>query len=251
MTVRVVRPGAGSSPSSARPPAWNEYIHCAYTGHQREAIFLTGIPDIRESLPHASAFGSPAAKPARAEHARHPGSFRFVGKARPTLPGIGKRGDRYLWTLLIHGARSSLRYVWRRTDGAAVGRWPLSTRLRAARPWRRRADAVGGHILQQVAGGAAQRHRLACRRPRPESGTASSWPRSGRSAATMSIKALGSAVRGPSCRMSSPSSPAWEAADVQGLVAKAVNAPCETPHLETARHDRNEPSTLVSRNPGS
>ena len=35
------------------PNHWNEYIHCAYTGHQREAIFLTGIPDIRESLPHA------------------------------------------------------------------------------------------------------------------------------------------------------------------------------------------------------
>ena len=33
---------------------WNEYILCAYTGHQYEAIFLTGIPDIRESLPHAA-----------------------------------------------------------------------------------------------------------------------------------------------------------------------------------------------------
>ncbi len=31
---------------------WNEYIFSAYTGHQHEAIFLTGIPDIRESLPH-------------------------------------------------------------------------------------------------------------------------------------------------------------------------------------------------------
>ncbi len=38
------------------PNHWNEYIHCAYAGHQREAIFLTGIPDIRESLPHASAY---------------------------------------------------------------------------------------------------------------------------------------------------------------------------------------------------
>ena len=34
------------------PNHWNEYIHCAYSGHQAEAIFLTGIPDIRESLPH-------------------------------------------------------------------------------------------------------------------------------------------------------------------------------------------------------
>ena len=34
------------------PNHWNEYIHCAYSSHQAEAIFLTGIPDIRESLPH-------------------------------------------------------------------------------------------------------------------------------------------------------------------------------------------------------
>ena len=37
------------------PNHWNEYILCAYSGHQAEAIFLSGIPDIRESLPHASA----------------------------------------------------------------------------------------------------------------------------------------------------------------------------------------------------
>ncbi len=35
------------------PNHWHEYIHCAYAGHQHEAIFLTGIPDIRQSLPHA------------------------------------------------------------------------------------------------------------------------------------------------------------------------------------------------------
>ena len=39
------------------PNHWNEYVLCAYTGHRQEAIFLTGIPDIRESLPHASADG--------------------------------------------------------------------------------------------------------------------------------------------------------------------------------------------------
>ena len=32
---------------------WNEYIFCAYAGHCKEAVFLTGIPDIKESLPHA------------------------------------------------------------------------------------------------------------------------------------------------------------------------------------------------------
>ena len=36
------------------PNHWNEFIFSAYTGHQREAIFLTGIPDVPESLPHAS-----------------------------------------------------------------------------------------------------------------------------------------------------------------------------------------------------
>ena len=32
---------------------WNEYIFCAYAGHCKEAVFLTGHPDIKESLPHA------------------------------------------------------------------------------------------------------------------------------------------------------------------------------------------------------
>ncbi len=36
------------------PNHWNEYVFCAYTGHRSEVIFLTGIPDIRASLPHAS-----------------------------------------------------------------------------------------------------------------------------------------------------------------------------------------------------
>ena len=36
------------------PNHWNEFIFASYEGHRAEAIFLTGIPDIRESLPHAS-----------------------------------------------------------------------------------------------------------------------------------------------------------------------------------------------------
>ena len=32
---------------------WNEYIFCAYVGYCQEAVFLTGIPDIKETLPHA------------------------------------------------------------------------------------------------------------------------------------------------------------------------------------------------------
>jgi len=33
---------------------WNEYIFQAYHHHQKEAIFLTSLPDVRDSLPHAS-----------------------------------------------------------------------------------------------------------------------------------------------------------------------------------------------------
>jgi len=35
------------------PNHWNEYIFCAYANYLSEAIFLKGIPDIKESLPHA------------------------------------------------------------------------------------------------------------------------------------------------------------------------------------------------------
>jgi hypothetical protein len=32
---------------------WNEYIFLAYVNHRTDATFMAGIPDIRESLPHA------------------------------------------------------------------------------------------------------------------------------------------------------------------------------------------------------
>jgi hypothetical protein len=32
---------------------WNEYIFLAYVNHQHDAIFLTGLPDVKGSLPHA------------------------------------------------------------------------------------------------------------------------------------------------------------------------------------------------------
>ena len=35
------------------PNQWNEFILLAYLNHQFDAIFLTGIPDVRGSLPHA------------------------------------------------------------------------------------------------------------------------------------------------------------------------------------------------------
>jgi len=50
---------------------------------------------------------------------------------RPTLLGISKRGDRYLRTLLIHGARAALRAAPRRQDRRA--RWAVAAEKRRGR----------------------------------------------------------------------------------------------------------------------
>ena len=34
------------------PNHWNEYIFCAYSNHRYDAVFVTGVPDDGESLPH-------------------------------------------------------------------------------------------------------------------------------------------------------------------------------------------------------
>lgn len=47
---------------------------------------------------------------------------------RPRLLGISKRGDKYLRTLLIHGARSVLRVATKRTD--RLSRWVLEVQKR-------------------------------------------------------------------------------------------------------------------------
>ena len=47
---------------------------------------------------------------------------------RQVLLGISKRGDRYLRTLLIHGARAALRHASRRSDRRSV--WALATQSR-------------------------------------------------------------------------------------------------------------------------
>lgn len=36
------------------PNHWNEYIFCAYYGHHNDAVFIKGVPDDTESLPHGS-----------------------------------------------------------------------------------------------------------------------------------------------------------------------------------------------------
>lgn len=47
---------------------------------------------------------------------------------RNVLLGISKRGDRYLRTLLIHGARSALRVAERRSDQRSI--WACRLKLR-------------------------------------------------------------------------------------------------------------------------
>ena len=36
------------------PNQWNEFVFEAYANYQFDAIFLTGLPDVPASLPHAS-----------------------------------------------------------------------------------------------------------------------------------------------------------------------------------------------------
>ena len=79
-------------------------------------------------------------------------------------------------------------------DGPGDGK--AQTRAVARTPW---APAFSSR-LREARRNATGRHANSTR---PESGTASSWPRSGRSAATLSINASRSTVRVPSCRMSS------------------------------------------------
>ena len=44
----------GKAARSRKPDeSWNEFIFEAYHHHQSDAIFLTGLPDVKGSLPHA------------------------------------------------------------------------------------------------------------------------------------------------------------------------------------------------------
>ena len=44
----------GKAAHSRKPDeSWNEFIFEAYHHHQPDAIFLTGLPDVKGSLPHA------------------------------------------------------------------------------------------------------------------------------------------------------------------------------------------------------
>lgn len=56
----------------------------------------------------------------------------------PRLGRISKRGDRYLRTLLVHGARSELMYTARRTDRKS--RWAES--MKSAKSWNKAAVAL-------------------------------------------------------------------------------------------------------------
>lgn len=44
------------------PYQWHEYVFSGYHGHQHDAVFLTGIPDIKASLPHTTPPMSPSVR---------------------------------------------------------------------------------------------------------------------------------------------------------------------------------------------
>ena len=57
---------------------------------------------------------------------------------KPRLGRISKRGDRYLRTLLVHGARSELMHTARRNDGKSL--W--AEQLKASKGWNKAAVAL-------------------------------------------------------------------------------------------------------------
>ena len=57
---------------------------------------------------------------------------------KPRLGRISKRGDRYLQTLLVHGARSELMHTARRNDGKSL--W--AEQLKASKGWNKAAVAL-------------------------------------------------------------------------------------------------------------
>ena len=74
---------------------------------------------------------------------------------RPTLLGVSKRGDRYLCTLLVHGARAALVAAGSRTDRRS--RWALDVRER--RGWNFSAHVRLLWPLTPRRGGARQQER--------------------------------------------------------------------------------------------
>lgn len=65
---------------------------------------------------------------------------------RHSLGRITKRGDVYLRTLLVHGARSELRFVHRRSDPKS--RW--AHRLKEDKPWNKAAVALANKHARQA-----------------------------------------------------------------------------------------------------
>jgi transposase len=65
---------------------------------------------------------------------------------RLTLLGISKNGDRYLRSLVIHGARAALRWALSKRDHTPLARWArrsINAVAVPARPWPRRIRSNG------------------------------------------------------------------------------------------------------------
>jgi len=65
---------------------------------------------------------------------------------KTTLGRITKRGDRYLRTLLVHGARSELKYVHRRRDAKSL--W--AHKLREEKSWNKAAVALANKHARMI-----------------------------------------------------------------------------------------------------
>jgi transposase len=67
---------------------------------------------------------------------------------KPRLLGISKRGDAYLRTLLVHGARTTLRWIETKSDDRSGGSKRSSSdggRTARRSPWRIRTPGLSGH----------------------------------------------------------------------------------------------------------
>ena len=98
---------------------------------------------------------------------------------RSVLLGISKRGDRYLRTLLIHGARAALRFAARKPIQAAAGsehkgtarhrispqrQWPIRTRACCGRCSRPTRITAPGRRLKGAPGKTCRRSCEGCLR---------------------------------------------------------------------------------------
>jgi hypothetical protein len=87
---------------------WPEYIFEAYCGHEREAVYLTGLPDVAESRPHsqqsvARATARSSTSPIQAaKHQAAPAPQSHKGKQGKARPPLHTGKERHRFALNPH-----------------------------------------------------------------------------------------------------------------------------------------------------